>query len=325
MSDAEMPAQPTPSKSRKGTALGVASVLAVIGVVTVGYSFYQQSVAGKNKTTEVAALGGEKADPTAKIAKIGDKTYTRADLNEFLEIMPPQVRQIPLELIYKPVVEQFVNSKLAAAEAYKAGLDNDAEVIKRVQLAQDQIVQDIYLNRKVEAASNEAAIEAAYQEMIAAVKPEEERHARHILVKTEDEAKAAIAKLKEGKDFAALATELSTDPGQKDGGDLGFFKKDQMVPEFADAAFGLEIGKYTETPVKSQFGFHVIKVEEKRMSSAPAKDEVLPQIKKNIADKVLKDAFDTMRKNAGVEMYGLDGKPIANEAPVAETPVVPKG
>ena len=319
-SDSQLTAQP---KRPKLLTLGVASVLAVIGAVTIGYSFYQESIAGNNKTTETASLPGEKkpekVDPSVVIAKVGDKSYTRADLDQFLLIMPPQIRQIPLDLIYKPVIEQFVNSQLAAAEAYKAGLDNDAEVIKRVQQAQDQIVQDVYLNRKVDAASNDAAIDAAYTELVGKAKPEEERHARHILLKTEDEAKAAIAKLKEGKDFAALAAELSTDPGQKDGGDLGFFKKEQMVPEFAEAAFALEIGKYTETPVKSQFGYHVIKVEETRTSKPPSKEELAPQLKKQIADKVLKETFEGLRKNAGVQVFGLDGKPLV-DAEVAVTP-----
>ena len=321
-SDSQPAAQP---KRQKLLTLGVASVLAVIGAVTIGYSFYQESIAGNNKITEAASLPGEKkaekVDPSVVIAKVGDKSYTRADLDQFLMIMPPQIWQIPLDLIYKPVIEQFVNSQLAAAEAYKAGLDNDAEVVKRVQQAQDQIVQDVYLNRKVDAASNEAAIDAAYTEMVGKAKPEEERHARHILLKTEDEAKAAIAKLKEGKDFAALAAELSTDPGQKDGGDLGFFKKEQMVPEFAEAAFALEIGKYTETPVKSQFGYHVIKVEETRTSKPPSKEELAPQLKKQIADKVLKETFETLRKNAGVQVFGLDGKPLV-DAEVAVTPAL---
>lgn len=316
------PAAPQPA-SRKRATIGLASILAVIGVVTVGYSVYQEASADKNKTTETAALPGTQtsnADPKAVIAKVGDKTYTRADLNEFMDILPPQVRQIPLDLIYKPVVEQFVNSKLAAAEAYRAGLDHDAEVVKRVQLAQDQIVQDVYLNRKVDAATSDAALDEAYKEAVAKVQPEPEIHARHILVKTEQEAKDVIAKLKAGEDFSALAKKLSTDPGQKDGGDLGFFKKEQMVPEFAEVAFKLEPGKYTETPVKTQFGYHVIKVEEKRMSSAPTKEEMLPTLKKQVADKVLKDSFDAMRKAAGVQVFGLDGKPLAEDKAPAEKP-----
>jgi len=333
MSEVETPAtttQPVQPKRSKMLTIGVASVLAVIGVVTIGYSFYQESIAGNNKTTEakpkeVASLTeGEKADPTTVLAKIGEKNLTRGDLDQFLAIMPPQIRQIPLDLIYKPVLDQFVNSKLAAAEAYKAGLDTDAEVIKRLQEAQDQIIQDVYLNRKVEAATNDAAIDAVYQEMITTIKPEEERKARHILLKTEDEAKAAIAKLKEGKDFAALATELSTDPGQKDGGDLGFFKKDQMVPEFADVAFGLEVGQYTETPVKSQFGYHVIKVEDKRTSKPPSKEEMAPQLKKQIADKVLKETFDVLREKEKVQLFGLDGKPMTEaEASMPGMPAPP--
>src|SRR5436305_4950527 len=129
---------------------------------------------------------------------------------------------------------------------------------------------------------------------------EQEVHARHILVETEDQAKKVTEDLKKGADFAELAKKESKDPGASDGGDLGFFTKEQMVPEFSTVAFALEPGKISD-PVKTQFGWHIIKVEEKRTRKAPDFEQVKPQIETYVVRKAQADYVAKLREAAKVE------------------------
>jgi peptidyl-prolyl cis-trans isomerase C len=148
---------------------------------------------------------------------------------------------------------------------------------------------------------------------------EEEVHARHILVPTEDEAKAIEAELKKGADFAALAKEKSKDPGAADGGDLGYFTKDQMVPEFSEAAFKLDKGQISD-PIHTQFGWHIIKVEDKRTKPTPTFDQVKVQLENYVAHRAQAELVDSLRKSAQIER--LD-KPAPAPDPSALNPAAP--
>jgi peptidyl-prolyl cis-trans isomerase C len=135
-------------------------------------------------------------------------------------------------------------------------------------------------------------------------------HARHILVPTEAEAKSVIAELEKGADFAALAKKYSKDPGAESGGDLGYFGHDDMVKEFADAAFALSPGQYTKTPVKTEFGWHVIKVEDRRAGKPPSFEEAREQLSREIAHGIIDGKLHDLRNAAKIEEFGLDGKPL---------------
>jgi peptidyl-prolyl cis-trans isomerase C len=139
-----------------------------------------------------------------------------------------------------------------------------------------------------------------YEDASKQISGEQEVHARHILVETEDDAKAIEDELKKGGDFAELAKKKSKDPGSADGGDLGFFTKDQMVPEFANVAFSLEPGKISD-PVKTQFGWHVIKVEEKRNRKPPDFEQVRGQIETYVTRKAQADYVSKLREAAKIE------------------------
>ncbi|MBW8445141.1 MAG: peptidylprolyl isomerase [Arenimonas sp.] len=143
----------------------------------------------------------------------------------------------------------------------------------------DRELHNIYFKKHVVDAVTEDDVKARYEKEIAALPKQEEVSARHILVKTEEEAKAIIADLDAGKDFIELAKEKSTDPNKSEGGDLGYFTKGRMVPEFEEVAFAMEKGTYTKTPVKTQFGFHVIKLEDKRDAAPPAYETVAQQVR----------------------------------------------
>jgi peptidyl-prolyl cis-trans isomerase C len=149
-------------------------------------------------------------------------------------------------------------------------------------------------------AMTDEALHKVYDEAVKQMPGEQEVHARHILVPTEDEAKAIEAELKKGADFATLAKQKSKDPGAAEGGDLGYFTKDQMVPEFADAAFKLDKGQISD-PVKSQFGWHVIKVEDKRTKPTPTYDEVKGQIENYVAHRAQAELVEKLRSAANIE------------------------
>jgi peptidyl-prolyl cis-trans isomerase C len=178
------------------------------------------------------------------------------------------------------------------------------------------------LDSEAKAASTDEAMHKVYDDATKQMKPEEEVHARHILVETEDEAKAVKEELQKGADFAELAKSKSKDPSAAaEGGDLGFFSKDQMVPEFADAAFKLEKGQ-TSDPVKSPFGWHIIQVEEKRTRPVPEFEQVKPQLESFVTRKAQSEYLAKLRESAKIERLDKPAeKPAA--APGAAVPADP--
>ncbi|HEX7968464.1 MAG TPA: peptidylprolyl isomerase, partial [Stellaceae bacterium] len=205
------------------------------------------------------------SDPV--VARVNGAELHRSDVVEALRGLPPQVQQQPMDKLYPALLDQMVGTMLVSQEGRKQKLQNDTEVKKRLALAQDQIIADAYVQRMLEKSVTDQKLHARYDKFVKEAPPREEVHARHILVGSEDEAKAVIAELKKGGDFAKLAQDKTTDPsGKTSGGDLGYFTKEDMMPEFADAAFKLKPGEITQTPVKTQFGWHVIKVEDRRQA-----------------------------------------------------------
>ncbi len=169
-----------------------------------------------------------------------------------------------------------------AADKQKIG-DRD-DVKRHLAFERNKVLMETLLQDTGKAALTDDAMHKVYDEAVKQMPPEEEVHARHILVPTEQEAKDIEAELKKGADFATLAKEKSKDPGAADGGDLGYFTKDQMVPEFSDVAFKLEKGQISD-PVHTQFGWHIIKVEDKRTKPTPTFDQVRGQIENFVTHK----------------------------------------
>jgi peptidyl-prolyl cis-trans isomerase C len=203
-----------------------------------------------------------------------------------------------------------------AAEAKK--IDASEDFKQQLEFTRKKLLMAKLLDSEAKAASTDEAMRKVYDDATKQMKPEEEVHARHILVETEDEAKSVKEELQKGANFAELAKSKSKDPGASaEGGDLGFFSKDQMVPEFADAAFKLEKGQ-TSDPVKSPFGWHIIQVEEKRTRPVPDFEQVKPQLESFVTRKAQSEYLAKLREGAKIER--LD-KPAA--APTAPAPTVP--
>lgn len=238
-----------------------------------------------------------KPDPARVLAKVDGAVITEADL----ALAAEDLAGGPESQNREALIGYMIDLKMGA----KAAIDNkaaDSEDFKRRLAHQrDKLLLEDYLASEARKAVTPASIAKLYDDTIKALPPEQEVRARHILVETEDQAKAVGERLKKGEDFAKLATELSKDPGSgQQGGDLGWFTKERMVPEFAEAAFKLEPGKVSE-PVKTQFGWHVLKVEEKRAHQPPKLEDVRDQIAQYLERKAQQDIILGLRAKAKVE------------------------
>lgn len=261
-------------------------------------------------------LAQDKAAENPVVARVGKEEIRRNDLLAMKEAMAqqmPQMAMLPLEAVYRPLLERAVDTKLLAQAAAKDDVAKSDEVKKRLEEARERIMQQVYLEQLVEKQVTDDKIKAAYDQFLKENPPEAEVHARHILLKTEDEAKEVIAQLEKGGDFVELAKEKSTGPSGPKGGDLGYFKKSDMVPEFAAAAFAMEPGQVSESPVQTQFGWHVIKVEDRRQSEAPALDEVREQLRQQVAGQVIEQKMADLRAKSEVTLFGPDGKELPAE------------
>ena len=198
-----------------------------------------------------------------------------------------------------------------AADAKKLG-DND-EFKRRLNYARNKLLMERYLQTEGRAAVSDAALHDLYQQVTKEMAGEQEIHARHILVASEDDAKAVFEQLRKGADFAALAKEKSKDPSSSEGGDLGYFTRDRMVPEFADAAFKLQVGQISD-PVKTEFGWHIIKLEDKRTRPMPEFDKVKDQLENMVARKALSEQVTKMRNEAKIEQLEAPPAPAADAA-----------
>jgi peptidyl-prolyl cis-trans isomerase C len=244
------------------------------------------------------------------VARVDGTELLLSDVEAAQQNLPPQAKNLSLEQIYPVLLDRLVDGMLIAEAGRKDHLDQDPELQRRLKRFEDRLVQEAYLNRTIKDAETEDTLKARYAAYIKEKSGHEEVHARHILVKTEAEANAIIAELDKGADFATLAKDRSIDPGAASGGDLGYFGHDDMVKEFADAAFALPAGQYTKAPVKTQFGWHVIKVEDHRVSTPPSFEEARQEVSQLVARDVVDAKLKELRSTAKVETYGLDGKPL---------------
>lgn len=224
-----------------------------------------------------AALAQDSDDPI--LAVVGDIEIRESDLVLAQGDLDPQLQNMPAEQRRLAALSAVIDIKMIAMLARNEGLDKQEKFMRQLNFLKDRTLHNSYFQANVMDKITSADIQARYDAEVAATPAEQEVSARHILVPTEDEAKAIITELDGGADFVELAKEKSTGPSGPQGGDLGFFTRGRMVPEFEAAAFELEPGSYTKDPVQTQFGWHVIKVEEKRETAPPPLEQVQDQIR----------------------------------------------
>jgi peptidyl-prolyl cis-trans isomerase C len=242
-------------------------------------------IAATALTLSAASLSAQ--EPGDVVAKVGDTVITEADIAFAARDLGQELQRFPPAQWRSILTDVLVDMTLLAKEAEKEGLQKDEDFQRQVKFLTTQALRNAYVSQKLEASITEAELKAAYDAELANFKGEEEVRARHILVKTKEEAEKLIKDLDGGADFAELAKANSSDGSAAAGGDLGFFGKGRMVPEFETAAFALEPGKYTKEPVQSQFGWHVLKLDEKRIQPAPAFEDV----QDGLRNKLMRDRY----------------------------------
>ena len=256
----------------------------------------------------IAQVKPVNTDKDFVVATVNDISIMESDISGFYNTLPPQYKQVPYAQIRGQLVERMVEQTLVADAARKQGLHKEPDVQQRIKAIQRSLLNEAYLSRIMKAELTDAKIRDAYQKSIALQPKREEVRARHILVKTKDEADAIIVQLKKGADFIKLAKEKSTGPSGKNGGDLGFFADGQMVPPFSKAAFALDKGQITETPVKTQFGYHVIKVEDRRVAGQANYEKASAKIRANMQDKIFGEIMNGLRAKAKIDIKGGGSK-----------------
>ncbi len=253
------------------------------------------------------AVMGAPADPV--VAKVDGKPIRLSDLQNAAKELPATAHNMPPATLYPMLLQQLIDGQALSIEAEKAGLQNDPVVQRQIAAATQRVLQTAMLGQVIGPTITEDALRARYQHDYANKPGEDEVHARHILVDNEDLAKKIIAQLKAGGDFAALAKQYSKDPSGDQSGDLGFFKKDEMVPEFAAAAFAMKPGELSDAPVHTQFGWHVIQVLERRHADPPTFEQVHDELRQKVIQEGVQKALADARSRVSVEEFNLDGSP----------------
>ncbi|WP_428539894.1 peptidylprolyl isomerase [Rhodopila sp.] len=250
-------------------------------------------------------------DPDPVLAKVNGQPIHASDLKAAADTLPAQARALPPKQLYPMLLDQLIDAQALIIEAKKTGLENDPDVKRSMQMAEDRTLASAMLSKQVRPQLSDEAVKARYDQEFANKPGEPEVHARHILVSDEATADKIIADLKKGGDFAALSKQYSKDPGaSKQGGDLGFFKKTDMVPAFADAAFALKDNEVTPTPVKTEFGWHVIQTLEHRTAPPPTFEQERDQLRQQMLQAAVQQAVIKARSDTKVERFNLDGTPV---------------
>jgi peptidyl-prolyl cis-trans isomerase C len=282
-----------------------------IGLSAIGATMAtaQEAQPTVEPTTGPSAQPTTAPAPETVVAVINGTKITRADVVASAASLPAQYQQ-HIEELFPALIDRLVDLTLLSNEGRKQNLQDDAEVKARVANFADQVIQEVVIRRYIDKLMTEEAIKARYDRFVAE-QPVEIR-ASHILVATEEEAREIIRQLESGADFTTLARERSTDPtAQQNGGDLGYFIAEDMVPEFSRAAFALEKGENSKEPVKSQFGWHVIKAMDKRARTAPPFEESREHMKELLSSELLTEYVTSLRAAATIERFNPDGTPIA--------------
>jgi peptidyl-prolyl cis-trans isomerase C len=270
----------------------------------------------------LASLPARAEETNPVLAKVNGAEIRQSDLALAEEELGPSLAQMDPSTKRENVLAFLIDMKIVAKAAEAKKIEDRDDFKARLAFTRNRLLMDNLLAVEGKAATTEEAMKKVYEEAAKQIEGEQEVHARHILVESEDEAKAIAAELKKGADFAELAKKKSKDPGASDGGDLGFFTKDQMVPEFSAVAFALEPGKISD-PVKSQFGWHIIKVEEKRNRKAPDFEQVKSQIETYVTRKAQADYVAKLRETAKVERMDQPNEAAKTDAKPADSKMAP--
>jgi peptidyl-prolyl cis-trans isomerase C len=265
------------------------------------------AIPSSNAETKLKPLGKME---TKIVSTVDGKPIFLSEIIGMAQRLPEQYRKMSLEAVYPSLLTRAIDSKLVTLEGRRSGFSKDPDVKKRLREVEDQIISEIFLTKTIGSQVTEEALKKIYSETKSEMASGDQIKARHILLDSEEKAAEIIKKLQAGGEFAKLAAEYSTGPSAASGGDLGWFGEGQMVPEFSKAAFALNPGDIVTKPVKTQFGWHIILVEDRKVSAPPSFDDAKEQLASTMSQKLLKELIETLRTKAKIVRFQADGTPI---------------
>ena len=277
----------------------------------------QQKAEAANEATEVTET---KEPDVVMIDTVHGKQGVAATINgkpitvdeiRFTYDVNPQIKdKVSFEQFYDKAVRVYVEGKMLYNAAVANKILETEDYKKQLALLEQDIARKVFLEKTLEKSVNEESMRKLYNDYRKSFKPQKEVKAKHILVENESLANEVISKLGEGQKFDTLAEQYSKEPAE-----LGYFTKDMMVEEFGNAAFALGAGEYSKEPVKTEYGYHVILVEDIRDSKPAEYNEAAPQLKQMMTSKVMENLYRDVKKNLDVVVYDLNGKQIPLEEP----------
>lgn len=259
------------------------------------------------------------------IAKVNGKTITESDMRLAEAEIGNDLGSLPPDQRRRVLLEYLIENQLFAEAAEGEKLASGAQFDERMQYWRRRALRDSYFERSVKNSVDDREARKLYDQQVSGLKPEEEVRARHILVDSEDKAKEVYEKVAHGEDFTKMAKEHSKDPGSKeDGGDLGYFAQGQMVPEFETAAFKLKKGDVS-MPVQTKFGWHLIKIEDRRSRGAPPFEQVKERILASLVHRKAQEVAAGLREKAKLEYVDAEiKKQVDSEKTIKAVPPQPK-
>lgn len=247
---------------------------------------------------QAAKTKAKAAQTDLVIATVDGNNITLSEI-ENVRASNPQLSALPLESVYEPLLDNIIDLNVVAAAAKAEKIQNTPEFKKMAKDFEKQLLARYYLEQQAKKNQTKEKLEVLYEQFKKDNPPQEEMSAAHILLKTEKEAQDVIQQLQKGADFAELANKVSENKGLE-GGDLGYFSRELMVPEFSEAAFAMKEGEISKKPVKTKFGYHVIKAGPRRLAEPPKYEEVEKELMQAQAAKTVEEAMTKMRKKAKI-------------------------
>ena len=314
----------------------VVITLVVLVLVAVGGLAY---ISGKQGGLDLGAIGdiastGKASDDSAAVAeniasadenpilvKLDGADIRRQDVIDFINTMPGQIRQqVPPQQLFSLALEQMVGNVIVDKKAAGSNLKNDADVKAQVAKATDQIIRAKFIENAIDENLSDERIKSAYENYLKNFPDVEEVRAAHILVDDEAVAKDIIAKLNKGDSFADLAKEFSKDGSSANGGDLGYFTAADVVPEFSKAAFSQDVGSFSKAAVKSDFGYHIVRVDDKRKRPPAEFDAAKSFLEQELRQTILQEVVASWKEGVEIERFDINGKPLSAQEPAAGEP-----
>ena len=247
------------------------------------------------------------------VANVNNEDISLETMIHAMNELPPEIQSQPFMSYYEDLLERVIDIKLFAQEGKKMKLDEEPSVRAAIDFVIEKVLMQAFLSKYVQENIKEENIKASYNNFIADETSREEIKASHILMDTESEAIDVINMLNDGDDFAELAKNKSTGPSGPSGGDLGWFKRGQMVPPFEKAAFSLNKNEITQIPVQTQFGWHVIKIFDKRIPEAPSYESMKSKLIQDLERKIVSKKIQDLRNVSLIEkLSSSELEPLLN-------------